>query len=86
MSMYKAIYNRNGERIEVQFTPIINIAKKHFLFNIMLRFDKEQKERLKELRKSDDIDITIENELEQNMYKAIAETTTLILNKEISKQ
>jgi len=70
--MYKAIINRDGESVLVQFTPIINTAKKYFLFDIMLRFDKEQKERLKEHRKSDDIEITIANELGQNMFKLIS--------------
>jgi hypothetical protein len=71
--MYKAIYNSDGESIEAQFTPIINTAKKYFLFDIMLRFDEIQRAGLKDLRKSNDIDITIENELEQNMFNLIAD-------------
>ena len=73
MSMYNAHYNINGEGVKVQFTPVINTAKKHFVFDIMLRFDEIQRAGLKDLRKSNDIDITIENELEQNMFNLIAD-------------
>ena len=72
MSMYNAHYRIDGENVKVQFSPVINTAKKHFLFDIIFRFDKEQKEQLIDLRKSDDIDISFKNELNQNMLNIIS--------------